>query len=353
MENEMRDRLNREYAEKLEKQVETFKEKEKGLTEKEEKLSAARKNLEEHFKTELAKRQKEQEELIRKQAVEEQDFKVKALQEENKTKQEELKALKTKEFEFEQKEKEWKEKTDNAELELKKRLLAKEEELREQFEARSKQIAEILLKDKENELKRKQEELNMELAKKNQDAIEKARQEEQMKNHELQKQLDDQKKMVEEMKKKVDQGSMQLQGEVQELALEELLRSSFPFDKIEEVAKGVRGADAIQIVRNQFGQECGKIIYESKRTKTFGGDWIEKLKSDMRAQTADVAVLVTEVMPRDLNHFGQKNGVWICSFTEVKAVAYILRDGIIKINGASKAQENKGDKIQMLYNYLI
>lgn len=154
------------------------------------------------------------------------------------------------------------------------------------------------------------------------------------------------------MKRKAEQGSMQLQGEVQELALEEMLRNAFPFDLIEEVGKGVRGADCIQTIRNNFGQECGKIIYESKRTKDFSADWIEKLKADMRNQKAEVAVIVTQAMPKDMNSFGTRDGVWICTFSEVKALAHILRDGIIKVHQASKAHENKGDKIHLLYDYL-
>jgi hypothetical protein len=145
---------------------------------------------------------------------------------------------------------------------------------------------------------------------------------------------------------------MQLQGEVQELILEELLRSNFPFDLIEEVGKGVRGADCVQVVRNQFGQECGKIIYESKRTKDFGGDWIEKLKKDMRSMGVDVAVIVSQCYPKGMDCFGQRDGVWICSFEEVNAVAYVLRDGILRLSSAMKSQENRGDKMHMLYDYL-
>ncbi|MBE7178013.1 MAG: DUF2130 domain-containing protein, partial [Mucilaginibacter polytrichastri] len=115
------------------------------------------------------------------------------------------------------------------------------------------------------------------------------------------KQLDDQKKLAEEMKRKAEQGSMQLQGEVQELELENMLRSAFPFDVVSEVGKGVRGADCIQTVRNNLGQECGRIIYESKRTQAFGTDWIEKLKADMRSQGAEIAVIVTQVMPKDMS----------------------------------------------------
>lgn len=173
-----------------------------------------------------------------------------------------------------------------------------------------------------------------------------------MRTKELEKQIEDQKKLVEEMRRKQEQGSMQLQGEVQELMLEELLQTTFPFDKIEEVGKGVRGADCIQIVRNQFGTESGKIIYESKRTKDFANDWIEKLKSDMRTLGADVAIIVTQTLPKDMDRFGEKDGVYICTFTEVRSVALLLRNALLKIAEAKKSQENKGDKMVMLYDYL-
>jgi hypothetical protein len=170
---------------------------------------------------------------------------------------------------------------------------------------------------------------------------------------ELEKQLDDQKKLADEMRRKSEQGSMQLQGEVLELLLEELLQTTFTFDKIEPVGKGVRGADCIQTVRNQFGSEMGKIIYESKRTKDFSNDWIEKLKSDMRTLGAEVAVIVTQAFPKDMERFGEKDGVYICSFAEVKSVALVLRNAILKVHEAKKGQDNKGDKMVMLYDYLI
>ncbi|MGI4750768.1 MAG: DUF2130 domain-containing protein [Janthinobacterium lividum] len=176
--------------------------------------------------------------------------------------------------------------------------------------------------------------------------------EHQFKIKELEEKLDQQKKQTDEMKRKLEQGSMQLQGEVQELILEELLRNSFPFDVISEVGKGIRGADCVQTVRNQFGQECGRIIYESKRTKDFGGDWIEKLKKDMRSQGVDVAVIVSQCYPKGMDCFGERDGVWICSFEEAKAVASVLRDGVIRLSNVMKSQENRGDKMHLLYNYL-
>ena len=132
------------------------------------------------------------------------------------------------------------------------------------------------------------------------------------------------------MKRKSEQGSMQTQGEVLELALEDLLTSLFPVDKIDEVPKGIKGADVIHTVINALQQECGKIIYESKRTKAFSEGWIDKLKDDQRTQQADIAVIVTETMPKDMDRFNQKDGVWICNFQEIKSLAYVLREMIIK-----------------------
>ena len=168
----------------------------------------------------------------------------------------------------------------------------------------------------------------------------------------MQIQLDEQKKLAEEMKRRAEQGSMQRQGEGQELLLEEIIKEYFPFDLVEEVGKGVEGADCIQIVRNNLGRECGKIIYESKRTKTWNNNWIDKLKTDMRSRSADVAILVTQVFPKDMERFGEKDGIWVCTFAEVQSVAHLLRNGIMRINEIQKREENKGDKMQLLYNYL-
>ena len=233
-----------------------------------------------------------------------------------------LQAARAKEIEFLQKEQNLKTKEAELEITLHRKLIEEREKLQEQL---AKEEAEkIGLKEQEYALRTK----------------------------ELEKQIEDQKKLVEEMRRKQEQGSMQLQGEVQELMLEELLQTTFPFDKIEEVGKGVRGADCIQTVRNQFGSESGKIIYESKRTKDFANDWIEKLKSDMRTLGADVAIIVTQTLPKDMDRFGEKDGVYICTFTEVRSVALLLRNALLKIAEAKKSQENKGDKMVMLYDYL-
>ncbi|WPU97242.1 DUF2130 domain-containing protein [Mucilaginibacter sp. cycad4] len=236
--------------------------------------------------------------------------------------EEKLKLSRQKELEFLQREKQLHQKEEEMELAVQRKLQEQRNELTDQI--RKQEAERHSIKDTEYQLKVK----------------------------ELEKQLDDQKKLADEMKRKAEQGSMQLQGEAQELILEELLRNYFPFDIISEVGKGVRGADCVQTVRNQFGQECGRIIYESKRTNAFSADWIEKLKKDMRSMGVDVAVIVTQCYPKGMDCFGERDGVWICSFDEVKAVSYILRDGVMKLSNLAKSQDNRGDKMHLLYDYL-
>jgi len=262
------------------------------------------------------------EESLRKSIATDFENKLQMLDNANKENEEKLKSARAKELDFLKKQQEMKQKEEEMELQLQRKLQEQRADMTEQI--RKQEAEKNSIKETEHQLRVK----------------------------ELEKQLDDQKKLAEEMKRKAEQGSMQLQGEVQELILEELLRNAFPFDLVSEVGKGVRGADCVHHVRNQFGQECGKIIYESKRTKDFSMEWIEKLKKDMRSMGVDVAVIVTQTYPKGMDCFGEKDGVWICSFDEVKAVSYILRDGIVKLFSASKSQENRGDKMHMLYDYL-
>ena len=154
------------------------------------------------------------------------------------------------------------------------------------------------------------------------------------------------------MKRKQEQGSMQMQGEVQELAIEEWLAAQFPLDTIEEIKKGARGGDCIQVVNTRSRQNCGKIYYESKRTKDFQPSWIEKFKADMREKGADIGVLVTEAMPSDFDRMGIKDGIWICTYEEFKGLCAVLRESMLQISLAVSSQENKGDKMHMLYDYL-
>lgn len=213
------------------------------------------------------------------------------------------------------------------------------------------------LEREKNEMKEKLDAENqIQLNQKLSENAERIRKEEQIKNEMINldkdKQIADLKKSIEESSKKANQGSMQAQGEVQELAIENYLKNQYPFDQINEVKKGASGADCVQIVRNERGIECGAIYYESKRTKAFAGDWIEKFKNDMRNANIRLGVLVTEVMPKEMERMGLKDGVWICNFEEFKGLSAVLRQYLIDLNYATAAQENKGDKMNMLYDFL-
>jgi hypothetical protein len=322
--------LEKEYQEKFnndrQKLLKQFSDQQKILEEQQREFEKKKENenklFAERIEKEKLKMENELQEKLRKSISNDFENQLKLLQESNKDNEEKLKLSRQKELDFLKKEKDLKTKEHELEIELEKKLAAERLLLTEKIRKQEKDRSEI----KETESL--------------------------MRLREMEKQLEDQKKLVDELKRKAEQGSMQLQGEVQETALEEILRNNFPFDLVEEIGKGTKGADCIQTVRNNFGQECGTIIYESKRTKDFGGDWIEKFKTDMRSTGADIAVLVTKAMPKDLDCFGLKEGIWVCTFSEVKALANVLRDGIIRVYNSSKKHENKGDKMHLLYDYL-
>lgn len=324
---ELEQKYQKEFQEKLNTSLQSVEEEKKRLAEEQKQFEEKRKRENEIFAQKLAQEKQritsEVQETVSKNMADEYENRLRLLQESDKEKEEKLKEARKKELEFLQKEQALKTREEEMELLLQRQLLEERERLKEQ----------LMKEESEKSILKEQEFL--------------------LKLKEKDKQIEDQKKLVEEMRRKSEQGSMQLQGEVQELMLESLLQTTFPFDKIEEVGKGVRGADCIQTVRNQFGNEAGKIIYESKRTKDFQNDWIEKLKNDMRNLGAEVAIIVTQALPKDMDRFGEKDGVYICTFNEVRSVALLLRNALLKIADAKKSQENKGDKMVMLYDYLI
>jgi len=159
-------------------------------------------------------------------------------------------------------------------------------------------------------------------------------------------------KTVEELNKKLEQGSQQLEGESQELELEELLKHNFPFDDIIPVAKGVKGADVIQKVKNQFGFECGTILWESKRHKRYDPKWVTKLKDDQRNEKANVSVLITQVLPDNITTFDLQDGVYIGSFNSSVGIASALREQLIQIQILRQSEVGKNQKMESMYNYL-
>lgn len=159
-------------------------------------------------------------------------------------------------------------------------------------------------------------------------------------------------KQLEDAQRGIAQGPTQRQGEAQELAIEKWLTESFPSDEVAEIQKGMRGADCLHVVKTTTGQNCGSIYYESKRTKNFQPKWIDKFKKDLREKKANVGVMVTETMPRGMDRMGLREGIWICSFEEFKGLCAVLRESVIQISQSMVAQENKADKMSLLYNYL-
>ena len=317
--HQLEDEIKQKYQAQLAKEKNKHAEEQAKLEEAKLAFEQKKKQENELFQERLEKQLREDrkaiEDKVKRRLTEEQEEQFKSLQQELNEKSEQVKELNRSKAEIE-------------------KLKREKGELKEEAEAAAqKKLNELLLAEKDK-IRRTEEEKN------------------ELRFKELQKQLEDQKKLTEEMKRKQEQGSIQMQGEVQELAIEEWLSNHFPLDTIEEIKKGARGGDCIQIVNTRTRQNCGKIYYESKRTKDFQPSWIEKFKADMRDKGADIGVLVTEAMPSDFDRMGMKDGVWICTYEEFKALCAVLRETIIKLSSAISSQENKGDKMSMLYDFL-
>ena len=222
------------------------------------------------------------------------------------------------------------------------------------------QKTELELRKERAKLERRAKSLDLEVARKvdeerkniQDEALKKADEEHLLKDKEKDRLITDMKEQVEELRRKVEQGSQQSQGEVLELELEGVLKASFPFDMIEPVPKGIRGADVVHKVNNQLGQYCGSILWESKYTKNWSEGWIDKLKDDQRSVKADIAVLLTVALPKEVNCCGYYKGVWITSFAALSGLAGALRRGIIETAGARQASLGKHEKMEAVYDYL-
>jgi hypothetical protein len=306
-----------DFEKKKQKENQLFKERlDKALEDEKNALSRENekriKETKESYEKLMSEQKVHQETMMKEQY----EFKLKMLEEENESKKKENQELKEKELQLLKRESELKNKENDLKIENEKKLLEERSRIEEEVSKREKDKVELKLR-------------------------------------EYQKQIEDSNKLVDELKRKAEQGSMQMQGEVMELALEEMLKREYPYDIISEVAKGVRGADIIQTVMNEYQKICGIILYESKRTKTFSENWIDKLKVDMKEKGAMFGVIVTEVMPSDMKYFGKRNGVWVCTLNEVSSLCFVLREMLLREYNALVTQENKGDKMSLLYNYLI
>ncbi|MDO8513222.1 MAG: DUF2130 domain-containing protein [bacterium] len=169
---------------------------------------------------------------------------------------------------------------------------------------------------------------------------------------EMQKKLEDTQKAVREAERKAHQGSMQTQGEVLELNIEDTLKQNFPLDKIEPVPKGISGADIIQIVYGPSNQPAGKIAWETKRTKNWTEEWVQKLKDDSRSIHADLSILLSDTLPKEISNFGNYKGIWVCNYSLLLGVASIMRSQLIAVSSATTAETGKDQKMEEVYNYL-
>ena len=326
MSAELEQKYQKEYEIKLNTSLQAVEVEKEKLLEDQKVFEEKKKKENEIFIQKLAQEKQkitlELQESIRKDVAFDFENQVAILQQSAIQSEEKLKEARKKELEFLQKELNLKIKEEEMELTKQRELLEERGKLKEQIQ--KEEAAKSSLKEQENQLRTK----------------------------ELEKQLDDQKKLVEEMRRKSEQGSMQLQGEVLELALEELLKSEFQQDEIREVKKGEEGGDIIQQVFNELKKECGTIVWETKRAKNWSDKWIDKLKEDTQKGNADIAVLVTQTLPKNIERFGRKDGIWICSFADVKLIATILRDSLIKQYETTKILDNVSDKKETLYKYM-
>lgn len=173
-----------------------------------------------------------------------------------------------------------------------------------------------------------------------------------LKVSEKEEQISSMQRQIEELKRKAEQGSQQLQGEVLELALEETLRAKFPFDGIEPVGKGEFGGDVLQRVVGPAGQVCGSILWESKRTKNWSDGWLAKLRGDQRAAKAEIAVLISAALPKEIESFGPLEGVWVSAPRYAVSLVIALRQSLIEVAGTRQAQEGQQSKMELVYEYL-
>ncbi|MEK7773209.1 MAG: DUF2130 domain-containing protein [Deltaproteobacteria bacterium] len=220
--------------------------------------------------------------------------------------------------------------------------------------------AELDMRKKMREMEEERKRLDLDVARRMDDEREKVRQttlemfseEHRLKDLEKDKQMHDMRRTIDELKRKSEQGSMQTQGEVLELDLEGLLKARFPVDAVEPVPKGIRGADILQKVYTRSGQYCGSIAWESKRTKAWSDEWITKLKDDQREVKAEVAVLVTEAMPRGVSSFACVDGVWVTAIPLAVSLAEALRAGLVQLAQSKLSAVGKNEKMEAIYNYL-
>ncbi len=313
--HQLRDRVKQELDKKMASREKELQKRSKELETQEAQITKAKAEIEEQVNERLKQRSNKLEQEIKKRLEKDFSLELEDARSQLKEKEQKLEAAK------------------KTELDLRKR----ERELEEGK------------KDLELEIARK---INAEKAKIEEETTKRISEEHRMKDLEKDKQISDMRLQIDELKRKAEQGSQQLQGEVQELDLEMLLKENYPTDIIEPVPKGMGGADVIQKVYSKAGIYCGSIVWESKRSKTWSNNWIEKLKDDQRAVSADLAVLISEVLPKDIKSFDSRDGIWIAEYRAGIPLCTVLREWLIHVERIKTASEGKDEKMEILFKYL-
>ncbi|MGZ3688504.1 MAG: DUF2130 domain-containing protein [Bdellovibrionota bacterium] len=239
------------------------------------------------------------------------------------------------------------------------------EDLRTQAEETRKKLAEaqtneLTLRKKARELEDREKAMELELTRKldesraklTEEAATRVAEEYRMKTAEKDKQLEDMRRQIDDLRRKSEQGSQQTQGEVLELEFEASLKARFPLDSVEPVAKGVRGGDIVQRIQTASGTSAGTILWEMKRTKSWSDSWIDKLKDDQRAISAELAVIVTLAMPKGVTHMTEIQGVWVVEPAVALALGHALRANLISLHQSRASSVGKGEKMEVMYSYL-
>jgi hypothetical protein len=240
-------------------------------------------------------------------------------------------------------------------------LLALQQQLTEQSkELAESRTRELAIRKREREIERQHQEMELTLERRLDEqrahlvseAQKQLTDQHRLKDAEKERQLSDMRRQIEDLRRKAEQGSQQLQGEAGEDTLEGTLRGSFPGDDIDPVAQGVRGADIHQVVCDARGARAGAILWECKNAKNWSDSWIDKLKEDQRALRADVAVLVTASLPKSCRRFALMDGVVVTDFTCAAPIAAILRSNLLQLAQTRRSAITKGEKLELLHQYL-
>ncbi len=305
---DIRAHLETEMQKEFSQKEAAFREKEKALEEKE-------KQTREQYEKKLQSEKLQMWEKAQKAAGEKLQTEIEDLRKENEERKKRLEEMRKEELELRAQKRQLEEKEKNIALEMERKMDEERQKIREEMGKSAEETMNAKLREKET-------------------------------------QMDQMRKTIEELRRKSEQGSMQIQGDAQEINLKNILRNAFPSDLIEDVPTGIRGGDIVHTVRDPFGQKCGIILWESKNTKAWSGEWVKKLKDDRALVKADICIIVSQTLPEGIENFGSVDGVWVCGFSSALPLVSTLRYHLVELAKSQKSLVGKGEKMEYLYQYL-